>query len=130
MAITRTGAIPTWTLPDRLAKARNHAGIEQEELAQAMGVSRQSISNWERGYAKPKRPYVWAWADVTGVDRHWLLWGEEPPDDDGGAPPAGLEPATHRLTAGRSKPGHASVPDSWVHEFRKMVKVGHESITR
>jgi transcriptional regulator with XRE-family HTH domain len=78
MPKTQTGTIPQWTLSDRLAKARDHARIDQDDLAREMGVSRQSISNWERGYAKPKRPYVWAWADVTGVDRDWLLTGDAP----------------------------------------------------
>lgn len=87
-----------------------------------MGVSRASISNWERGYANPKRPMIWAWAEATGVDRHWLIWGEPPPDGDGDpAPPPGFEPGTSRLTAGRS--GRTEVPESWVNDFRKLVTV-------
>lgn len=33
----------------KMKNARIHAGYTQEEIAQALGVSRQTISNWETG---------------------------------------------------------------------------------
>jgi transcriptional regulator with XRE-family HTH domain len=69
----QTGSVPRWTLADKLRKARQHAGLEQDELAEQLGIARQSVSNYERGQTTPNRPIVWAWADVTGVDRAWLL---------------------------------------------------------
>lgn len=61
------GRVPQWTMADRLRKARESAGLEQGELAEAMGVSRQSISSAERGAARPRRLTVRAWAMATGV---------------------------------------------------------------
>lgn len=43
----------TWTLADAIEKMRNEAGYEQEELAERSGVSRSSISNYERSKSVP-----------------------------------------------------------------------------
>ena len=36
-----------------IKKIRNQIGITQTEFAKALGVSRQSVNNWERGNFKP-----------------------------------------------------------------------------
>lgn len=36
-----------------LAAARVNAECTQEEVAEKMGVSKRTIINWEKGYAKP-----------------------------------------------------------------------------
>ena len=46
---TARALIPTWTIADRLRKARESAGLEQNEPALAAGISRATISNSERG---------------------------------------------------------------------------------
>ena len=33
----------------KLKGARNDAGLTQEQIAEALGVSRQTVSNWENG---------------------------------------------------------------------------------
>ena len=67
-------AVPTWTLGDRLRKAREFAGLEQGELAVRIGVSRGTVSNYElnRGQRPPKRLVVRAWAEITGVPLDWI----------------------------------------------------------
>ena len=40
-------------LGQRLKEVRQNAGLKQEELAKHLGVSRQSISNWENGRSLP-----------------------------------------------------------------------------
>ena len=86
---TDIGAVPTWTVADRLRKAREHAGLDQTELADLVGISRNTISNYERGQTAPKRPVLLAWSLATGVPRAWLETGAEP-DPQGPAPDGGL----------------------------------------
>ncbi|WP_373428396.1 helix-turn-helix domain-containing protein [Rhodococcus sp. SORGH_AS_0303] len=71
--------IPEWTLADRFRKAREHAGLSQIELAQAMEVGRSAVARIEQGTATPKRPVALAWAFATGVDWDWLMGVEVPP---------------------------------------------------
>lgn len=68
-------AIPQWTLGDRLRKAREHAGMDQEELALRIGVSRGTVSNYElgRGTRPPKVVVLRAWANECGVPYEWLV---------------------------------------------------------
>ena len=96
------GKIPEIGVHHRLRIAREFAGLEQSELAEAMGISRQSISSAEAGRTRPRKITLNAWALATGVPVTWLQTGEAPADPDGGdegsaVPPAGLEPATYGL---------------------------------
>lgn len=98
MIDSRPRAIPEFELTDRLRRAREFAGFDQARLAEALGISRNSVGNYESGRRLPTRPYLIAWADVTGVDAVWLETGTAPAD--AGAvvePPAGIEPATYSL---------------------------------
>lgn len=98
------GAIPGWTMGDRLRKAREYAGMSQMELSELIGASKRTIGRYEDG-AEPKRPVVISWALATGVSLDWLETGElnektPSPGGDGvssNEPPAGFEPATFSL---------------------------------
>lgn len=72
MALTEP-AIPAWTLGDRMRKARVAAGLEQADLAKRVGVSRPTVSQWERGRSEPRATQLLAWADATGHHIEWLL---------------------------------------------------------
>lgn len=90
------GYIPAIDLPVRLMIARNHAGMTQRQMAEAIGIGRATVANYEAGKGVRKST-VMAWALATGVDATWLQTGEAPPSDDGGASgvrPKGLEPLT------------------------------------
>lgn len=80
------GGVPEWTIADRLRKARETAHLSQAELAQAIGISRRSVTNYEAGTTLPRRPVLLSWAMVTGVRREWLAYGVIPdsPSPDGG----------------------------------------------
>lgn len=43
----------TWSLGDLIRKARTERGWKQEDLADALGVSRPLVSKWERNHAQP-----------------------------------------------------------------------------
>lgn len=39
-------------------EVRLRSGLSQQEFAKSLGVSQQAISNWERGYRRPKGLYL------------------------------------------------------------------------
>ena len=57
--------------------------MDQAALGDALGISRQTVSNYERGMTQPKRHVLIAWAMATGVDLDWLTTGTEKPHQDG-----------------------------------------------
>jgi transcriptional regulator with XRE-family HTH domain len=69
---TDGGWVPTFTLGDRMAKARHEAHIEAQQMAQRLGSTPTTISRWERGHNPPSWPAVVLWAQVTGVSLEWL----------------------------------------------------------
>jgi len=70
--LTIAGVIPTWTLADRLRKARETRGLTQAELVDLTGISRRAMTRYESGETIPRRPHVIAWAMATGVALAWL----------------------------------------------------------
>lgn len=72
MAMTEP-MVPTWTLGDRMRKARVMAGLEQADMAEQLGVSRPTISGWERDRTEPRATQLLAWAEATGHNIEWLL---------------------------------------------------------
>lgn len=76
-----TALIPDWTLGDRLAKARETAGVTVQEMADHLAVSRNTVSNYEHGRTRVTRAVVFAYADLTGVSVQWLLTGTVPNAD-------------------------------------------------
>ena len=70
--VTTPATVPTWTLGDRLRKAREHAGLKQTEMAADIGIGRSSIINYESDRAVPPRPVLVAWALRCAVPYEWL----------------------------------------------------------
>lgn len=95
-----SGRVPEISIRHRLRIAREEAGMEQAELAEAIGVSRTTVSNAEKGRVDPRKITINAWALATGVPATWLETGKTPPStggpDDGGenVRPKGFEPLT------------------------------------
>lgn len=74
------GIVPEWTIADRLRKAREVSELEQEQFAAEIGVSRGTISNYEKGKVSPRLIVLRAWALRCGVDLAWLVTGTVPPE--------------------------------------------------
>ena len=72
------GHIPEIQLRHRLRIAREHAGLDQGQIAELMGVSRNTISNAETGAVTVRKIVINAWALACGVPVAWLLTGEPP----------------------------------------------------
>lgn len=54
--------IPSWTFADRMRKARIDAGLTAQQIADAIGISRKSVTNYESGETKPLKPILAAWS--------------------------------------------------------------------
>ena len=97
----QVGVIPQFTVGDRLRKARELTGLEQGPFAEQIGVSRNTVGNYESGHTTRVKPIVLkAWSLRTGVPVEWLETGAEnprPAGPDGGSREVrhqGLEPRT------------------------------------
>lgn len=60
-------------LCDKIQTARKRAGLSQVDLADAMGVSRQSVSKWETGESNPEIGKLAQLARILNVSADWLL---------------------------------------------------------
>lgn len=61
------------TLGEKLQKLRKARSLTQEELAEKVGVSRQSLSKWESDSALPDTANIILLADLFGVTTDYLL---------------------------------------------------------
>jgi transcriptional regulator with XRE-family HTH domain len=62
-----------------IARERKRAGLSQEALAERLHVTRQTISNWERGQSVPDTESLKALADCLSVPIEKLIYGEQDP---------------------------------------------------
>ena len=60
-------------LADKIVNLRKRAGWSQEELAEKMGVSRQSISKWEGAQSVPDMNRILKLSEVFCVSTDYLL---------------------------------------------------------
>lgn len=73
------------TFGDRLAGARETAGLSQEDLAQRLGVRLTTLQAWEEDLAEPRGNRLQMLAGMLNVSLRWLLTAE----GDGLDAPAG-----------------------------------------
>ena len=65
------------TFGERLYQLRKERKISQEELAEQLAVSRQSVSRWENGTASPDFDKTVRLSEIFGVTTDYLIKGEE-----------------------------------------------------
>lgn len=68
--------VPEFQLKDRLRLARELKNLEQVDIAAELGISRATVSNYERGVTMPGKLVINAWAVVCDVDVEWLKTGK------------------------------------------------------
>ena len=61
------------TMGEKILKLRKARQWSQEELAERIGVTRQAVSRWEAGAAKPDADKIIAVCDLFGVSADYLL---------------------------------------------------------
>lgn len=86
----------------RIRAARALVGLDQADLAERLGVHRNSVSSWETGTTEPRVSEFVAIAALTGQSLEWLA--------EGVVRPKGLEPPTFCSVAGHER-------CAWVNTF-------------
>lgn len=70
-------------LSDRLKKSLRVSGLGVQEIADRMGVSRNTASNWLNGRVTPNRTQLVVWSANTGAPLEWLERGTVPGREQG-----------------------------------------------
>ena len=65
-------------ISDRIQTLRKAKGMSQEQLADAVGVSRQAVSKWESEQASPDLDKVVIMSELFEVTTDYILKGIEP----------------------------------------------------
>lgn len=68
--------VPQWTTGDRLRKSLIHAEMSVSEMAEYLGVSRNTVTNYMHDHTRAPGPVLRLWAQRTGVSMEWLTSGE------------------------------------------------------
>ncbi len=63
-------------ISNRIIKLRKQKGWSQEELAEKLDVSRQSVSKWESGTSVPDLTRILQMSEIFGVTTDYLLKGD------------------------------------------------------
>ena len=63
------------TVGERIQQLRKAAGLSQEQLAEQLDVSRQSVSKWELNDAAPEISKIIALSELFGISTDELLKG-------------------------------------------------------
>ena len=81
------------TFCEKLADLRRRSGMSQEQLADRLGVTRQSVSKWESGTAMPELVKLISLSELFDVSVDYLVkdWIEDP-----GGPRSGTEEVSSR----------------------------------
>jgi transcriptional regulator with XRE-family HTH domain len=81
------GNVPQFDMADRLRKALRVADLGVQDIADYLGVSRNTVGAWINGRTVPSKGSLMLWAMRTGVPFEWLRTGESP---NQGVPGEGL----------------------------------------
>ena len=60
----------------RLKKLRKNKGLKQQELAEILGIKRNTYSDWENGKTEPRFDNLVKLADFFNVSLDWLFGRE------------------------------------------------------
>jgi transcriptional regulator with XRE-family HTH domain len=74
------GNVPEWDMTDRLRKSLREAGMTSGQMADYLGIARETISTWLNDKHKPSASHIKLWALRTGVPYEWIATGCTPRD--------------------------------------------------
>ncbi|MFV1441338.1 helix-turn-helix domain-containing protein [Phaeobacter sp. JH20_36] len=64
------------TFGDRVAAARDAAGMTQAQLARRLGIKKSTLTGWEQDLSEPRANKLSMMAGLLNVSMRWLLTGE------------------------------------------------------
>ena len=65
------------TMGDRIARRRKELGIRQQQIADKLGIVRQTVSLWENGHTHDMHGrHLRDLAKMLDVEPDWILYGE------------------------------------------------------
>lgn len=105
------GAVPVFDQADKMRKALRVSGIGVQDMADYLGVSRNTVGTWINGRIIPSRQTILLWAMRTGVPAGWLLDSDAPNDgpNDGAECPrqdSNLRPARYEVVTSMRRVAH------------------------
>lgn len=95
------------TIGQKLTALRKARGLTQEELSEAVGVTRQTISKWELDASTPDLDYLCKLCDLFGVTADYLIRAEKETvasSDTPSNPPVSDASPTNEVPASPKKP--------------------------
>ena len=99
---------------NELQRLRKLKGLSQEELGEQLGVSRQTISKWEKGSAYPDMLNLMTISEFFGVTADELINGEKPEEEEAHGPEK-----TEEVTA----PAGSVQPSQFHCEYRSRIEI-------
>lgn len=70
--VSPSGRVPTFSLGERIRKAREDQGLSQQEFADALGIHRRTLVGWEKGHHQPSYGDIMLVSSVADVSLEWL----------------------------------------------------------
>lgn len=64
------------TLADRIKKIAAHFELQEQELAQRLGISKQAMSNYTQAKNEPKPSLLVSLVKIFGINPAWILMGD------------------------------------------------------
>lgn len=58
---------------ERIKRLRKNKGLKQQELAEILGIKRNTYSDWENGKTEPRFDNLVKLADLFDVSLDWLF---------------------------------------------------------
>lgn len=72
----RAKPVPEFEMRHRMSLALEYASVSVNDMAEHLGISRTTVSNYLHGRTKPQRAHLIAWALRCGVPFEWLVNGD------------------------------------------------------
>jgi transcriptional regulator with XRE-family HTH domain len=72
---TASPRVPAWDVADRMRKGLREADLSIQEIADYLGVARNTVSTWINGHIQPSTQTLRLWAMRCGTPYEWLAYG-------------------------------------------------------